>query len=136
MQLLEVLRYLASRRPAVVHRDISPGNVIVDDARDGGGGAGGEDDAPYLHVSLVDFGGVQRVLAPGTGELAGKRGVPRASPTAASGDDDDASGPDSPPSTVVGTFGYMAPEQFAGAASPASDLYSLGAVLLFLLSGE
>ena len=36
---------------------------------------------------------------------------------------------------VVGTYGYMAPEQFRGAAQPASDLYSLGATLLFLLSG-
>ena len=36
---------------------------------------------------------------------------------------------------VVGTFGYMAPEQFRGAAQPASDLYSLGATLLFLLTG-
>ncbi len=37
-------------------------------------------------------------------------------------------------STVVGTFGYMAPEQFIGQAVPASDLYGLGATLLFLLT--
>ena len=37
-------------------------------------------------------------------------------------------------STIVGTFGYMAPEQFSGKTSPASDLYSVGATLLFLLS--
>ncbi len=39
-------------------------------------------------------------------------------------------------STVVGTYGYMAPEQFRGAASAASDLYGLGGTLLFLLSGR
>jgi hypothetical protein len=34
--------------------------------------------------------------------------------------------------TVVGTPGYAAPEQFAGDASPASDLYGLGATMLFV----
>jgi ankyrin repeat protein len=37
-------------------------------------------------------------------------------------------------STVVGTYGYMAPEQFRGDAVPASDLYGLGTTLLFLLT--
>ncbi|EIE21372.1 kinase-like protein [Coccomyxa subellipsoidea C-169] len=58
---------------------------------------------------LVDFGGVQ----------------------AAAAGDALATG-----STVIGTYGYMAPEQFRGAASPASDLYGLGGTLLFLLSGK
>ncbi len=60
-------------------------------------------------VFLVDFGGVQ----------------------AAAAGDALATG-----STVIGTYGYMAPEQFRGAASPASDLYGLGGTLLFLLSGS
>ncbi len=37
-------------------------------------------------------------------------------------------------STVVGTYGYMAPEQFRGQAVPATDLYGLGATLLYLLT--
>lgn len=37
-------------------------------------------------------------------------------------------------STVVGTYGYMAPEQFRGQAYGATDLYGLGATLLFLLT--
>jgi serine/threonine protein kinase len=37
--------------------------------------------------------------------------------------------------TVVGTYGYMPPEQFSGRAIPASDLYSLGATLTTMLAG-
>lgn len=36
--------------------------------------------------------------------------------------------------TLVGTYGYMAPEQFAGKAHITSDLYALGTSLIFLLS--
>lgn len=60
-------------------------------------------------VFLVDFGGVQAAAATGAEDFG---------------------------STIVGTFGYMSPEQFRGVAGPASDLYSLGAVVLFVLSGR
>jgi len=39
-------------------------------------------------------------------------------------------------STVVGTFGFMAPEQFQGRAAPVSDVYAVGATALSLLSGR
>ncbi|GFE71766.1 serine/threonine-protein kinase [Chroococcus sp. FPU101] len=38
--------------------------------------------------------------------------------------------------TIVGTYGYMPPEQFGGRAVQASDLYSLGATLIYLASGQ
>jgi len=38
-------------------------------------------------------------------------------------------------STIVGTFGYMAPEQFQGRASAATDVYGIGATALALLTG-
>lgn len=38
--------------------------------------------------------------------------------------------------TIVGTYGYMPPEQFGGRAKPASDLYSLGASLIYLVTGQ
>ncbi len=37
-------------------------------------------------------------------------------------------------STFVGTLGYMPPEQLRGQVLPASDLYSLGCTLLFLIT--
>jgi hypothetical protein len=39
-------------------------------------------------------------------------------------------------STVVGTFGYMAPEQFQGRALPASDVYAIAATALSMLTGK
>jgi serine/threonine protein kinase len=57
-------------------------------------------------VYLVDFGSVQTLAAKSGGTI-----------------------------TVVGTYGYMPPEQFGGRAVPASDLYSLGATLIYLATG-
>lgn len=37
--------------------------------------------------------------------------------------------------TVVGTYGYMSLEQFGDRAVPASDIYSLGATLIYLVTG-
>ena len=56
-------------------------------------------------LMLVDFGGVRVALRPDGG------------------------------STVIGTFGYMAPEQLHGEATPATDIYGLGATLAALASG-
>lgn len=58
-------------------------------------------------VYLVDFGSVQTLAAREGGTI-----------------------------TVVGTYGYMPPEQYGGRAVPASDLYSLGATLMYLTTGK
>ena len=39
-------------------------------------------------------------------------------------------------STIAGTFGYMPPEQLMGNPVPASDIYALAAVIVYLLSGK
>jgi serine/threonine protein kinase len=57
-------------------------------------------------IYLVDFGSVQTLAAKEGGTM-----------------------------TVVGTYGYMPPEQFGDRAVPASDLYSLGATLIYLVTG-
>lgn len=56
-------------------------------------------------VHLVDFGGVRRAISPEGG------------------------------STVIGTFGYMAPEQLYGQATSATDIYALGATFAALIAG-
>lgn len=61
--------------------------------------------APDSKIALVDFGGVL--------DAARERGG----------------------STIVGTFGYMAPEQLHGQATPATDLYALGATIVALAGG-
>jgi len=95
IQLLNILVYLHSLDPAVIHRDIKPQNIILNTAS-----------TTQPQVFLVDFGAVQNAYQ---------------STFARS-------------STVVGTFGYMAPEQFRGRAITTTDLYGLGATLLFLLT--
>ncbi|MGK7880496.1 MAG: serine/threonine protein kinase [Crocosphaera sp.] len=37
--------------------------------------------------------------------------------------------------TIVGTYGYMPPEQFGDRCVPASDLYAVGATLIYLATG-
>lgn len=92
-QTLTILEKLHQQLPPVIHRDIKPGNVLVDMA--------GE----TVKVWVVDLGSVTSL-----------RRKSRAS-------------------TVAGTIGYAAPEQFLGKATPASDIYGLGMTLVHLVSG-
>jgi serine/threonine protein kinase len=61
--------------------------------------------APDGKIALVDFGGVL--------DSSRERGG----------------------STIIGTFGYMAPEQLHGQATPATDIYALGATIVALAGG-
>ena len=61
--------------------------------------------APDGKLALVDFGGVL--------DVARDRGG----------------------STIVGTYGYMAPEQLHGQVTPATDIYALGATIVALAGG-
>ena len=90
-QVLEILSYLHSLQPPVIHRDIKPHNIIRSDT--------GE-------IYLVDLGAVQDVY---------RNTLTRGA-------------------TFVGTIDYMPPEQLRGHANFASDLYSLGCTLLYLLT--
>jgi serine/threonine protein kinase len=90
-QVLQILTYLQQFTPPIIHRDITPQNLIRQ---------------PDGTIFLVDFGAAKTVY----------------------------SSVSSVGSTLVGTHGYMAPEQFRGQAFPTTDLFGLGATLLLLLT--
>ena len=99
----------------VIHRDLKPPNVMV---------------GPFGEVLVLDWG-VAKVLAD-----AETAAVPAVDPPAARGVDVDAATLTAA-GTVLGTPGYMAPEQARGesAVGVAADVYALGALLSFL-AGE
>lgn len=88
--IASILQYLHTQNPPIIHRDVSPENLVL-----------GEDNL----VHLIDFGAANEFAATATGTLIGKQS-------------------------------YIAPEQFRGKPKPASDIYSLGATMHFLLTGQ
>jgi eukaryotic-like serine/threonine-protein kinase len=92
----------------VVHRDLKPANIMLGD---------------YGEVYVLDWGIAKTRGA--ASEVAEPRSmVPTESPNTADG-------------SVLGTLGYMPPEQLAGAADKVdsrADIYALGAILFELLT--
>lgn len=89
-EMTELIAYLHGHKPPVVHRDVSPDNIVL--AYDG-------------KLSLIDFGASNLFVGTATGTLVGKQA-------------------------------YISPEQFRGKASLASDIYSLGCTMAFVLTGR
>lgn len=92
--LCEVLHYLHSFVPPLLHRGIKPSSLIPQPLPD-------RPDA----IALVDFGTIKAIVL---GERA----------------------------SSIGFAGYSAPEQLAVDATPAVDLYGLGALLAHLITGQ
>jgi len=104
----QIARALAKAHDAgIVHRDLKPENVMV--TRDG-------------YVKLLDFGLAKRQLPPDPDAQTGVVTTPDLSTT---------------PGLVLGTVGYMSPEQCRGAAADfRTDQFALGAIIHEMVSGE
>ena len=106
---LQIARGLsAAHEKGIVHRDLKPENLFV--IRGG-------------HLKILDFGLAKRVVRILESEATHAPTATVAEHTA--------------PGTVLGTLGYMSPEQVRGLpVDHRSDLFSFGAILYELLSGR
>ena len=97
----------AAHIAGVIHRDLKPANVLISKEENG-----------QPHVRVLDFGLAKIVLS----ELTDTN-----SPTALA----------TTPGTVMGTIGYMSPEQLTGeAVDERSDLFSVGVIVVEALTGR
>ena len=98
----------AAHAARIVHRDLKPENVMLESRAEG---------SETIHVRVLDFG-VARVVGDEAAEGPGTRKLTRVG-------------------TILGTPGYMAPEQALGeAVDERADLYALGVILWECIVGR
>ncbi len=116
VQLADVLTVTHSR--GIVHRDLKPENVMLTESDE---------------IKVLDFGLARQESDMATEAPSEARSPDRDFTVRAGG----SSAVETVLGTVMGTIGYMSPEQARGeAASPPSDIYSLGLLFQELFTGR
>ncbi len=127
LKICEPIAFAHSR--GVIHRDLKPENILI--------GSFGE-------VLVMDWGVAKSLTSGKTAFPAGATASPTgtnatAAALSSQSGNCSAANPQTASGTILGTPSYMAPEQALGLASwhdPLTDVYALGAILYFLLTGH
>ncbi len=101
-----------AHQKSVIHRDLKPANIMLGD---------------FGEAYVLDWGVARTIAVEGqTHPLAGGADA-----------DEEIDGEETLLGTVLGTPGYMAPEQVSGErVGPAADIYSLGCILYEISTGQ
>jgi tRNA A-37 threonylcarbamoyl transferase component Bud32 len=144
LQLCDALAYAhAFPHGAVIHRDLKPGNILIQKAGQSSASGGGRAAGPGAddrRVKIADFGLAKIVGTDYIRAVIDRSTTLTAVPTRPPKTEEFATMVNSSPGSsapLLGTYDYMSPEQKTGATVDArSDLYALGLILYRMLTGH